>query len=65
MYLSFFIGALILAIGKTTLLEGVVHLIIFFEFLFLSLVFNQADTLIKGIPERIECPILDGIKLSP
>ncbi|MBU3621090.1 calcium:proton antiporter [Polynucleobacter sp. CS-Odin-A6] len=38
MYLSFFIGALTLAIGRTTLLQGVVHLIIFFEFLFLSLV---------------------------
>ena len=37
-YLSFFIGALTLAIGRTTLLQGVVHLIIFFEFLFLSLV---------------------------
>ena len=38
MYLSFFIGALTLAIGRTTLLQGIVHLIIFFEFLFLSLV---------------------------
>ena len=38
MYLSFFIGALTLAIGRTTILQGVVHLIIFFEFLFLSLV---------------------------
>lgn len=38
MYLSFFIGALTLAIGRTTPLQGVVHLIIFFEFLFLSLV---------------------------
>jgi len=38
MYLSFFIGALTLAIGRTTLLQGVVHLIIFFEYLFLSLV---------------------------
>lgn len=38
MYLSFFIGALTLAIGSTTLLQGVVHLIIFFEYLFLSLV---------------------------
>jgi len=38
MYLSFFIGALTLAIGRTTLLQGVVHLIIFLEFLFLSLV---------------------------
>jgi len=38
MYLSFFIGALTLSIGRTTLLQGVVHLIIFFEFLFLSLV---------------------------
>jgi Ca2+:H+ antiporter len=38
MYLSFFIGALTLAIGRTTLLQGVVHLIIFFEYLFLALV---------------------------
>jgi len=38
MYLSFFIGALTLVIGRTTLLQGVVHLIIFFEYLFLSLV---------------------------
>jgi len=38
MYLSFFIGALALAFGRITLLQGVVHLIIFFEFLFLSLV---------------------------
>ena len=38
MYLTFFIGALTLAIGRTTLLQGVVHLIIFFEYLFLSLV---------------------------
>jgi Ca2+:H+ antiporter len=38
MYLSLFIGALTLAIGRTTLLQGVVHLIIFLEFLFLSLV---------------------------
>ena len=38
MFLSFFIGALTLAIGRTTLLQGVVHLIIFFEYLFLSLV---------------------------
>lgn len=38
MYLSFFIGALTLAIGRTTILQGVVHLIIFFEYLFLSLV---------------------------
>ncbi len=38
MYLSLFIGALTLAIGRTTLLQGVVHLIIFFEYLFLSLV---------------------------
>ena len=37
MYLSLFIGALTLAIGRTTLLQGVVHLIIFFEYLFLSL----------------------------
>ena len=38
MYLSLFIGALTLAIGRTTMLQGMVHLIIFFEFLFLSLV---------------------------
>lgn len=38
LYLSCFIGALTLAIGRTTLLQGVVHLIIFFEYLFLSLV---------------------------
>ena len=38
MYLSFFIGAITLAIGRTTLLQGIVHLIIFFEYLFLSLV---------------------------
>jgi Ca2+:H+ antiporter len=38
MYLSFFIGALTLAIGRTTMLQGVVHLIIFFEYLFLSLI---------------------------
>lgn len=38
MYLTFFIGALTLAIGRTTRLQGVVHLIIFFEYLFLSLV---------------------------
>jgi Ca2+:H+ antiporter len=38
MYLTFFIGALTLAIGRTTLLQGVVHLIILCEYLFLSLV---------------------------
>lgn len=38
MYLTFFIGGLTLAIGRTTILQGVVHLIIFFEYLFLSLV---------------------------
>jgi Ca2+:H+ antiporter len=38
LYLSLFIGGLTLAIGRTTLLQGVVHLIIFFEYLFLSLV---------------------------
>lgn len=38
MYLTLFIGALTLAIGRTTRLQGVVHLIIFFEYLFLSLV---------------------------
>ena len=37
MYLTFFIGALTLAIGRTTRLQGVVHLIIFCEYLFLSL----------------------------
>jgi Ca2+:H+ antiporter len=34
MYLTFFIGALTLAIGRTTRLQGVVHLIIFFDYLF-------------------------------
>ena len=38
MYLTFFIGGLTLAIGRTTLLQGVVHLIIFFEYLFMSLI---------------------------
>jgi Ca2+:H+ antiporter len=38
MYLTFFVGALTLAIGRATRLQGVVHLIIFFEYLFLSLV---------------------------
>ena len=38
MYLSFFIGALTLATGRTTLLQGMVHIIIFLEYLFLSLV---------------------------
>jgi Ca2+:H+ antiporter len=38
LYLSLFIGALTLAIGRTTLLQGVVHLIIFVGYLFLSLV---------------------------
>jgi Ca2+:H+ antiporter len=38
LYLSLFIGALTLAVGRTTVLQGVVHLIIFFEYLFLSLV---------------------------
>jgi Ca2+:H+ antiporter len=38
MFLTFFIGALTLAIGRTTLLQGVVHMIIFFEYLFLSLI---------------------------
>jgi len=37
MYLSFFIGTLTLAIGRSTLLQGVLHLIIFLGFLFLSL----------------------------
>jgi len=38
MYLSLFIGGLTLAIGRTNLLQGVLHLFIFFEYLFLSLV---------------------------
>lgn len=38
MYLSFFIGALTLVIGRATSLQGMVHLMIFFEYLFLSLV---------------------------
>ena len=38
MYLSFFIGALTQAIGRTTILQGMLHLIIFLEYLFLSLV---------------------------
>jgi Ca2+:H+ antiporter len=38
MYLTFFIGALTLAIGRTTLVQGVVHLIVFFDYLFLRLV---------------------------
>ncbi|CAM3822930.1 calcium:proton antiporter [Polynucleobacter antarcticus] len=38
LYLSLFIGALTLAIGRTTLLQGVVHIIIFIGYLFLSLV---------------------------
>jgi len=38
MYLSFFIGGITLAMGRTTMLQGMVHLIIFFEYLFLSLV---------------------------
>ena len=38
LYLSLFIGGLTLAIGRTTLLQGVLHLFIFFEYLFLSLV---------------------------
>ncbi|WP_251370878.1 hypothetical protein [Polynucleobacter sp. Adler-ghost] len=37
MYLSFFIGGLTLAIGKTNLLKGAVHVIIFFEYLFLTI----------------------------
>jgi Ca2+:H+ antiporter len=37
LFLSLFVGTLTLAIGKTTLLHGVVHLIIFCEYLFLSL----------------------------
>jgi hypothetical protein len=37
-YLSFFIGALILAIGRTALVGGMLHRIIFFECLFWSLV---------------------------
>lgn len=38
MYLSFFIGSLTLVIGRATSLQGMVHLMIFFEYLFLSLV---------------------------
>ena len=38
LYLSLFISVLTMAIGKTTMLQGVIHLIIFFEYLFLSLV---------------------------
>ncbi len=38
LYLSLFIGALTLAIGRTTLLQGMVHIIIFIGYLFLSLV---------------------------
>ena len=38
LYLSLFIGVLTLSIGRTTILQGVVHLILFCEFLFLSLV---------------------------
>ncbi len=38
MCLTFFIGALTLVIGRTTRLQGAIHLIIFFEYLFLSLV---------------------------
>ena len=38
MELSSFIGALTVAIGRTALLQGMVHIIIFLEYLFLSLV---------------------------
>ena len=38
LFLTFLVSALTLAIGRTTLMQGVVHLIIFFEYLFLSLV---------------------------
>jgi Ca2+:H+ antiporter len=38
LFLTFFIGTLTLGTGRATVLQGVVHLIIFFEFLFLSLV---------------------------
>lgn len=38
LFLSLFIGGLTLAIGRTTILQGMVHLIIFAEYLFLSLV---------------------------
>jgi len=38
MYLAIFICALTLATGRTTLLQGAVLVIIFFEFMFLSLV---------------------------
>jgi len=36
MYLTLFVRALTIAIGKTTRLQSVVHLIILFEYLFLS-----------------------------
>ena len=38
LFLTFLVSVLTLAIGRTTLMQGVVHLIIFFEYLFLSLV---------------------------
>jgi len=36
--LSLFVGGLTLSLGKTTVLQGAVHLIIFFEYLFMSVV---------------------------
>ena len=38
LFLSIFIGGLTLSLGKTTVLQGAVHLMIFFEYLFLSMV---------------------------
>ena len=36
--LSLFVGGLTLSLGKTTVLQGAIHLIIFFEYLFMSVV---------------------------
>jgi Ca2+:H+ antiporter len=38
MYLSFFIGGLAMSTGRTTLLQGMIHMVIFIEYIFLSLV---------------------------
>ena len=38
LFLSIFVGGLTLSIGRTTVLQGAVHLMIFFEYLFLSIV---------------------------
>jgi Ca2+:H+ antiporter len=38
LFLSIFVGGLTLSIGRTTVLQGAVHLLIFFEYLFLSMV---------------------------